>query len=84
MKVIVADDDDSMRQVLQDLLSAQDSIDFRGTARDGPGAIALDKVFETALPSDAFRVGGLVVILGWLLALFTSTLTAVGESASTT
>ena len=50
----------------------------------GPGAIALDNVYGTALPSDALRIGGLVVILGWLLALVTSTLTAVGESASTT
>ena len=49
----------------------------------GPGAISLDNVFGIALPSSAFRIGGLVVLLGWLLALFTSTLTAVGESAST-
>ena len=49
----------------------------------GPGAIALDNVYGTALPSDALRIGGLLVILGWLLALVTSTLTAVWESAST-
>lgn len=49
----------------------------------GPGAISLDNVFGIALPLSAFRIGGLVVILGWLLALFTSTLTAVGESPST-
>ena len=49
----------------------------------GPGAISLDNVFGTALPLSALRIGGLVVLLGWLLALFTSTLTAVGESAST-
>jgi len=49
----------------------------------GPGAISLDNVFGTALPLSTFRIGGLVVLLGWLLALFTSTLTAVGESAST-
>ena len=41
MTVIVADDDDSMRQVLQDLLSDQDMMEFLGTARDGQGAIEL-------------------------------------------
>jgi PAS domain S-box-containing protein len=40
-RVIVADDDDSMRQVLEDLLTRQDSIEFVGLARDGPGAIEL-------------------------------------------
>ncbi len=59
MKVIVADDDDSMRQVLQDLLSAQDSIDFRGTARDGPGAIALaERVQPDVAVVDVRMTGG--------------------------
>ncbi len=49
----------------------------------GPGAISLDNAFGIALPSSAFRIGGLVVLVGWLFALFTSTLSAVGESAST-
>jgi putative oxidoreductase len=49
----------------------------------GPGAISLDQVYGTALPSIAFRAGGLVVLVGWLFALFTSTLSAVEESAST-
>jgi putative oxidoreductase len=49
----------------------------------GPGAIALDAVYGTALPRGAFGIGGLVVVLGWLLGLFTSTLTAVGESETT-
>lgn len=30
--------------------------------------------------NDVFLVGGLVVILGWLFALFVSTLTAVSDS----
>jgi putative oxidoreductase len=49
----------------------------------GPGALALDRVYETALPPGTFLVGGLAIILGWLLALFTSTLTAVGDSTWT-
>jgi len=49
----------------------------------GPGTIALDNVYGTALPPGSLRIGGLVVLLGWLLALFTSTLTAAGESPST-
>jgi putative oxidoreductase len=47
----------------------------------GPGALALDRVYRTALPRGAFAVGGLVVIIGWLFALFTSTLTAVSDPA---
>jgi len=47
----------------------------------GPGALALDSVYGTALPSGAFIVGGLVVVMGWLFALFTSTLTAVSDPA---
>jgi putative oxidoreductase len=49
-----------------------------GLAGD-PGGLALDRVYRTALPSGAFVVGGLVVIMGWLFALFTSTLTAVSD-----
>ena len=47
----------------------------------GPDPRALDRVYGTALPSGAFVVGGLVILMGWLLALFTSTLTAVSDSA---
>jgi len=47
----------------------------------GPGVLALDSVFGTGLPRDTFLVGGMAVIAGWLFALFTSTLTAVGEPA---
>jgi putative oxidoreductase len=50
----------------------------------GPGAIALDRLYGTALPSNALHIGGSFVLLGWLIALFTSTLTAVGESPSAT
>lgn len=45
----------------------------------GPGSLALDRVYGTALPSGAFAVGALAVIMGWLFALFTSTLTAVSD-----
>jgi putative oxidoreductase len=45
----------------------------------GPGALALDRVYGTALPPGTFVVGGLAVIIGWLFALFTSTLTAVSD-----
>jgi putative oxidoreductase len=48
----------------------------------GPGALSLDNIYQTALPPGAFLVGGLVVIMGWLFALFTSTLTAVSDPAA--
>jgi DNA-binding NarL/FixJ family response regulator len=41
VKVIVADDDDSMRQVLGDLLSRQDQIELAGTVADGAAAVEL-------------------------------------------
>jgi len=50
----------------------------------GPGVLSLDHVYHTALPGAALPIGGLVVILGWLLALFTSTLTAVSGPAPST
>lgn len=45
----------------------------------GPGAISLDSLYRTALPRETFFIGGIAVVLGWLLALFTSTLTAVSD-----
>lgn len=49
----------------------------------GPGALALDSVYGTTLPPGTFFVGGLIVILGWLFALFTSTLTAASDPTRT-
>jgi putative oxidoreductase len=46
----------------------------------GPGALALDRAYGTALP-EAFVIGGLAVIMGWRFALFTSTLTAASDPA---
>ena len=45
------------------------------------GALSLDRVFGTVLPAGAFTVGAVIVIMGGLLALFTSTLTAVSDPA---
>ncbi len=48
----------------------------------GPGAISVDGAYGIVMPPGTFAVGGLIVILGWLFALFNSTLASLSALQS--